>query len=136
MNTRWNHALFPTLLSLWVGSFLFFSACSMSTSDKPPLPDTTFARVLVDLHLLSARSSQADSLPASTDSLFTYHGIQREEFDATLRYYTRHPKHFSTLYNGVIDTLKALSERNWERASAPSDVSDSLRQRRQKNARE
>jgi len=55
--------------------------------------------------------------------------VQREAFDATLRYYSRHPEAFGSLYDTVIDTLNSLRNRNWEPAPDSSAGADSTRQR-------
>lgn len=94
--------------------------CSALTDDKPPLPDSTFARVLADLHMATARANRFTQMPPSiTDSVFAHHGVQREDFDATFRYYTRRPDAFASLYDTVIDTLSALRGRRWDRPADP-----------------
>jgi hypothetical protein len=124
MLPSWKPAVFPALFCLLVTAFLFSTACSPLTSDSPPLPDSTFTRVLVDVHFLSARQNRAAPLPPDLrDSLLAHHGVQREDVQATLRYYTRHPDDFANLYNAVIDTLKAIgNRRRYER------LPDSVRQ--------
>lgn len=124
----WKRALGPALLCLLVGGSLSLGACSL-TSDAPPLPDSTFSRVLVDLHLLSARKNQPAPLPQGlNDSLLAHHGIEREEFNATLRYYTHRPDVFASLYNGVIDTLKAISNRRRYEPTSSRTIPDSVRE--------
>lgn len=122
-----KQAVFPTLLCLLVGGSLLYGACSLA-SENPPLADSTFSRVLVDLHLLSVRKKQPTPLPPRlSDSLLRHHDVQRKEFDATLRYHARHPDDFASLYDGVLDTLKAISNRRYEPSTSPG-VPDSLRE--------
>jgi len=88
------------------------TACSSFSSNKSRVPDTTMTKVLVELHLANARRSHVGSLPDGLkDSVFARHDVQRSDFEATLRHYTRNPKAFDALYNTVIDTLKAIESR-------------------------
>ena len=125
-----SRLIIPLLLGLFLSLPVVFSACSSLSDDEPPLPDSTFTRVLVDLHLTTARGERFSSLPPGIeDSVFTHHGVRAEEVDATLRYYTRHPKALESLYNGVIDSLNALQTRLRSQRS-PSSPPDSTRRRR------
>ena len=120
----------PALLSLLLLSPLVGTGCSSITGEDPPLADTTFAQVLTDLHMTTARSSEFTRLPpAVTDSVLHFHGVRREDFDATLRYYTRHPDAFASLYNAVIDTLSALRNRTYQRRTQSPTSPDSARYR-------
>jgi hypothetical protein len=96
--------------------------CSTIGGDDPPLPDSTFTRVLIDLHMTRARGKRFTRTPAAvTDSVFARHDVGRAAFDATLEYYARHPDAFSSLYDAVIDSLNALRSRPWARSSSGSD---------------
>lgn len=97
----------------FLGTLLLFSvgvaACSNFLSEEPPVADSTFSAVLVDLHLAEARARHRDTLrPNLRDSVFAHHGVQRSEVDATIRYYSIRPDSFEALYNGVLDTLSAI----------------------------
>jgi hypothetical protein len=111
----------PLLLCVLVGAFAL-SACSNPFSSDPPLPDSTFTRVLIDLHLTNARGKHLTQMsPNIRDSVFAYHDVNREGFDATLRYYSRHPSAFESLYDAVIDTLKALQDQSPSRPPESDD---------------
>lgn len=98
------------------------SSCS-SASSSPPLPDSTFSRLLMEMHLLSARATQEDSLPAGIqDSILRRYSVEQEAFDATLRYYSRRPARLDALYDGIVDTLNALEQRSRYRDAAPEDA--------------
>jgi len=115
---------------LLAGALIGSSGCSLVTGEAPPVADSTFTRVLVDLHMTTVRADQFTRLPpAATDSVLAFHNVQREAFDATLRYYSRHPETFGSLYDTVIDTLNSLRNRNWEPAPDSSARADSTRQR-------
>lgn len=117
------------LFCILVGLPAGLSACSPLTTGDPPLADSTFARVLVDLHLTTAQGDRFSTLPPSVeDSVLRYHGIQKKDFDATLEYYSHHPGPFKSLYNGVIDTLNALQNRYRESPSSDA-MPDSIRKR-------
>lgn len=133
MLSSWKQTVLPLLLCLLVGGSLLLGACSW-TEENPPLADSTFSRVLVDFHLLSARKRQPAPLPAGlNDSLLAHHDVRRRDFEATLHYYTRRPDEFASLYNGIIDTLKALN--NPRRSSTP-EIPDSVRQQRSEQTSE
>lgn len=103
--SRLRPAFIATLLLFSVG----FAACSNFPSDKPPVDDSTFSTVLIDLHLTAARAQHLDTLrPNLRDSVFAHHGVQQSEFEATLQYYSQRPDSFNSLYNGVLDTLNAI----------------------------
>ena len=106
---------------LWV---LSLPACNPLGPQRPPLPDSTFRQVLVDLHLTTARSRLETAFPQDLpDSVLTRHGVHLEDVEASLRYYSERPGAFASLYNGVIDTLRAIREQH-SRHSESSSVSD------------
>ena len=114
---QWRRTLVPVLLCVMIGVPATLSACSNNAPSGAPLPDTTFSRLLVELHLLSARAVHlSGSIPSSArDSLFEHYHTDREEFKATLRHYSRHPEQFESLYRSVIDTLRSLEQQGREK---------------------
>jgi len=99
------------------------AGCSGFSSEKAPLPDSTFARVLTELHLAKTRSSiDAPPPPGLRDSILARYDVRPSDFDASLHYYSRHPRDFRTLYQSIIDTLQAL-----EYPERRADLPDSLR---------
>jgi hypothetical protein len=114
--------LAPLLLCALVG-LPALSACSSVSSSSPPLPDSTFSRLLVEMHLLSARADRDGALPAGIqDSILRRYEVPRAAFDATLRHYSRRPARLDALYDGVVDTLNALEQRSRYRNVAPEEV--------------
>jgi hypothetical protein len=98
-------------------------ACSSFSSSSPPVPDSTFSRLLVEMHLLSARASRDGQLPAGVqDSILRRYEVRPEAFDATLRYYSRRPSQLDALYDGVVDSLNALEQRSRYRGTAPESA--------------
>ena len=66
-------------------------ACSSSTSDSPPVPSETFARIYAELLVLSSADS-AESLAdapagAAADSVLARAGVTREAYQETVRWY-------------------------------------------------
>jgi len=122
----------PLRLLLWgmAGAILgvvVLTGCSGFSVDEEPLPDSTFTRVLTDLHVASMRRSVDIATPPDLrDSVFAHHNIRASEFEATLRHYSRRPDRFETLYQTVIDTLQALRFPS-QRRSAPRERPDSTR---------
>ena len=97
---RW--ALLGAVLSAGV-----IVGCSGDSRSEKRLPDSTFTQVLTELQLAAVRQSRAASSPTGLrDSVFAHYDVAASDFDATLRYYSRHPKAFEALYQTVIDTLQ------------------------------
>lgn len=119
----------PILLgtaTLLVLGALSLPGCSSLTSERPPLPDSTFTRVLVETHLMTARSRLNRAFPPSLpDSILHRYDVQQDDIDATLRYYSERPAAFASLYNGVIDTLNAIQQNRSRRPSTDSDSAQS-----------
>ena len=90
------------------------TGCTGVSSAPPPLADSTFARVLTDLHLAQSRhrtlANQLDAPPPPRDSIFAHHSIRATAFEATLRHYSRHPGALAGIYQSVIDTLTARQQ--------------------------
>lgn len=119
------------------------AGCSGFSSEKAPLPDSTFAQVLTEIHLAEGRYSTDAPYPSGLrDSILARYDVRPSEFDATLHYYTHRPRAFRTLYQSVIDTLQALefskrrlavpdSLRSLEDAERPKSLRDSLHLDRQ-----
>lgn len=108
-----------------VGIFLL-SGCSPFSSDPKPIPDSTFTRLLTELHLAASRRDiDAPYHSALRDTILIRYGVRQAEFDTTLRYYSRHPDAFKTLYQSVVDSLKAIRPGR-SPAAPPEGVPDSL----------
>lgn len=120
--TRWG--IFGTV----VGLGLLMGCSGFSPSDKP-LPDSTFTRVLTELHMASSRHSRdTPTPPGLRDSIFARYNVEPSEFESTLRHYTRRPDRFESMYQTVIDTLQALRYPD-RRRSGRQSVPDSVRKR-------
>ncbi len=103
--------------------------CSGFSAGDEPLPDSTFTRVLTELHVASSRQSQDVATPPSLrDSIFARYDVEPSEFEATLRHYTRRPGRFESMYQTVIDTLQALRRPDRRRPDSRS-LPDSLQNR-------
>lgn len=110
------------LLVVLFGSLAVLSACSSFPTGDPTVPDSTFSTVLVELHILSARHRRGKAPPRGLrDSVFQHYGVDSTAFRTTLRYYSRHPKELESIYDGVIDTLRALETRI-KRPQGPSST--------------
>jgi len=105
------------------------AGCSGFSSAEEPLPDSTFTRVLTELHLAESRYTTNKPYPQDLrDSIFARYDVQPSEFDATLEYYSRRPETFGALYQSVIDTIQAL--RSSYRPTGPPDSVDTRGRRR------
>ncbi|WP_103028821.1 DUF4296 domain-containing protein [Salinibacter altiplanensis] len=113
-----------------VGLGLLMGCSAVSTGDEP-LPDSTFTRVLTELHVASSRQSRDVATPPGLrDSIFARYDVKPSEFEAALRHYTRRPNRLEAMYQTVIDTLQALRSPN-RRRSKPQNIPDSLQGRSQ-----
>lgn len=125
---------FPSVSRSWVctifGLLVLLGSlfgCSSFSGGDPPLPDSTFTRLVNELQVLSARADRTSLPPGLQDSIFTRYGVEREDFNTTLRYYSRRPSEFESLFNGAIDSLNAIDKRQrrgtpppeQERSSSP-----------------
>lgn len=120
---------FSVLPGSWMllGGFIVClgAGCSTFSSDEKPLPDTTFTRLLTELHLATARhNTEAPSPPGLRDSIFARYDVRPSAFEATLEYYSRHPNAFEPLYRSITDTLQALQYARKQR-NLPDSVPDS-----------
>lgn len=118
--------VFASFRSVWPCSLLaglfLLSACSSFETDRPPLPDSTMASVLTEMHLAAERYDITKSVPPGIrDSIFVHFSVTEDEYETTLQYYSRHPEAFETLYNTVVDSLNAarMSVRSGNRPSYP-----------------
>lgn len=100
------------LLALIVVGLGLLAGCARFSSERERLPDSTFARVLTELHVVAARHDLDAPVPRGLrDSVFTQYGVSAADFDSTVQYYTRRPEDFKELYQPIIDTLQALQYR-------------------------
>lgn len=124
MSVGVRNLIVPIVIALLLP--LGFSCSSWSAS--PPIADTTFSSILVELHLLSARGRQKSPVPVQLrDSILSKYGADSTEFEKTLHYYRRRPEDFERLYRTVVDTLKSIQSQ--VRSYSPSGTqADSIRQ--------
>jgi len=100
---------------------LGLGGCSSGSTRPAPLPDSTLSRVLVEMHLLSARAGRGEGLPpGAADSLLQHYGLERRDVEDALRYYSRRPARLDAVYDAVVDTLGALEQRSRYRGGAPT----------------
>lgn len=103
--------LVPLFLCALSGGIVFTGGCSAVTSEEPRIADSTFARVLVELHLLNGQRQQGIDLPdAVDDTVLARYGVTQADFEQTLTHYSTHPSAFAALYNAVLDTLRAIEQ--------------------------
>lgn len=114
---------------------ILLSGCSGFSSEEKPLPDSTFARMLTELHLAKARARIEQPVPADfRDSVFARHDVDSSAFYATLDYYSRRPKALETVYSSVLDSLTSLQRPQKKRPASQEGTRDSLyREKRSAN---
>lgn len=134
---RWD----SSLLVLLVGGGILggmvalvgMTGCSSLSSDSKPIPDSTFTRLLTEIHLTVARREAGVPYPKQLrDSVLARYGVDAAQFDAALEYYSRRPQDLKALYNPIIDSLNALQ---YQRRSSPAQQGrDSVSRRRRSGA--
>jgi len=84
------------------------AACTLLKEERPPLDEDTLVVVIADLHLLEARADLVGETlpPGARDSLFTYHGISIQDYEAAVDYYAERPRAYNALYRRVVDRLR------------------------------
>ncbi len=88
---------------------LSLSACTSPTGTEPPVADSTFVNVLVELHLAKARAEILQQTPSKAlrDSILARYALNAQRLDATLDYYAHHPDAYAALYETVMNRLRA-----------------------------
>ena len=115
-----------------ITGLVLLMGCSGFSAGDEPLPDSTFTRLLTELHMASIRQSQDVATPPGLrDSILARYDVEPSEFEATLRHYTRRPDRLETMYQTVIDTLQALRRPDRRRPDSRS-IPDSLEDRSRK----
>jgi len=106
------------------------SGCGLD--DEPPLPvaDTTMVSVLLDLHLLRARSTYRDTVSSDAferqrEAVLTRYGMDDTQLEAAIEAYIRRPDAYENAYGTVIDSLNAVRV-TLSRAQRDSVLLDSL----------
>jgi len=106
------------------------SGCGLD--DEPPLPvaDTTMVSVLLDLHLLRARSTYRDTVSSDAferqrEAVLTRYGMDDTQLEAAIEAYIRRPDAYENVYGTVIDSLNAVRV-TLSRAQRDSVLLDSL----------
>ncbi len=98
---------------------LLLVSCSRDPlQGRPPLSDSTFVSVMVDLHLVDAdlalgSTPGAEGLPAvpstARDSVLTAHGATTAEFEETITWWAARPEQFLKLYENVLEQINRMS---------------------------
>lgn len=114
-----------------ITGLVLLMGCSGFSAGDEPLPDSTFTRLLTELHMASIRQSQDVATPPHLrDSIFARYNVDPAEFEATLRHYTRRPDRLDAMYQTVIDTLQALRRPDRRRPDSRT-IPDSLQENRE-----
>jgi uncharacterized lipoprotein NlpE involved in copper resistance len=93
---------------------LIIALFSCQNSDKAPISETTFTRILVEMH--TAEGAAEGEFASSKDSLLRIyyvqilkkHEVSQTDFDSTLAVYSRQPLAFDSLYSGVLREIQKI----------------------------
>lgn len=99
-----------TFLFLFV---LFILGCGVNKKPKNLIADDKMADLLVELHMFDAISTDhtLNQITGDIDSLTIYtsvlakYGTNRENFEATMKWYSNNPDKLSELYDNVFGTI-------------------------------
>ncbi|WP_338394048.1 DUF4296 domain-containing protein [Fulvitalea axinellae] len=128
-----------TLLT-YLLALVAFSSCQ--TGGKKPkglLPPEKMVPVLADIYLYEAkvyymnlsRDSAKNLFATIKPGIFARDGVDSTAFNASISYYTEHPKEFSKIYKQLFDTIqsrKATWEAEEQRKKAFKDSVDQARE--------
>ena len=97
---------------------LALTGCGRNRPGRDLIPPETLVPLLIDMHLVYSvqTSSTIRDLARKVDSIDSYsyiyekYQITRVDFDSTIAWYSRHPKHFTDIYDQVIMQLTRLSD--------------------------
>ena len=77
-------------------------ACSVIETDVPPVPDSTMVAVMIDLHLLNARSElQRDTEDSLRVNILAYHGLDTTQYAQAIEFYADEPERLLEIYAHV-----------------------------------
>ncbi len=99
---------------------LAVQGCGFVANDRPPVTDSLYAEVLIDLHLAATMAKRGETPPFSADSILALHGIDSVAYQQAALYYGRHPEEAADVYGRAMDRLSTLTGR----MSAPSGPPD------------
>lgn len=108
-----HHAL-PVATSIVLCSLaLGMWSCSPEASERkaPPIEDSVFVDVLVDLHLADARREVEPTPPGLRDTVLATHGLDEAQLQEVVDYYARNPEAYARVYEQVLDRLHATYNR-------------------------
>lgn len=100
----------------WLYGAILSAAVLLLTACEVPLGIASrkeMAQILADVHLAEATVGQKyayndhSTKRAYFESVFTKHGITRDEFNESLEWYARHPRIFAEVYADAVDILEA-----------------------------
>lgn len=84
---------------------LVLSACSDQRPGQPPVADSTFAEILVEMHLARGAATFDVPPPGIRDSILAGYGVDSSRWEQALVYYSEHPDAYLQRYNDVLDRL-------------------------------
>ena len=89
---------------------LLVTSCEVERPDDVIAPDK-METLLYDYHLVQAMSSEYASVEYKEKLLFDYvfkkHGVTKEEFEKSMVWYTRYPKHLKKIYANLEEKLQS-----------------------------
>ena len=96
--------------------FLFIVTSCEREEKKPPIDESKFEEVLIDVHLLQARlenyKSLSDTFFYATgkgyEEIYQKHGISKAAFKETFEFYLTHPKQMDKMYERITEKFSEM----------------------------
>lgn len=111
-------------------------SCQQQTDDKPAnmIPQQKMVRILADIHTTEALIERNVSYPDTALVIYAdehaeilkKHGVEKQAFETTYRYYLTHLEEMDKLYEIVVDTL-SVRESQAEAIKAKTDTVEAVR---------
>jgi hypothetical protein len=101
--------------------FFMLTLFSCQKQDKLPAPpdliaEAKMAGIIVDIHLLEAsyglsgvlENGRAEDEPEGFVDVYKRHGVQKEQFEKSIKYYSSDPEKINAIYEVVVNQLNKL----------------------------
>jgi len=101
--------------------FFFFSSCR-NEDEKTAIKEAEFQEILIDIHIMQTQMEEFKAINDTSlyatgkgyEEIFSKHGVSKEQFDETFKYYISNPKKMDKMYEKIIDELSMREAKSKE----------------------
>jgi hypothetical protein len=105
------------IIFVWAGCLMSLAGCAQKPSN-PLLEPERFAEVYAQVLIATQMNVDSTSLeagstttkPAPADSALKALGVERRQFEAAVKYFGEHPKHWQEVYANVVKILEEYTK--------------------------